>query len=120
MDAKTAKALEGSIKKWERIVRSTKSEDRQDENCPLCQMLPFTCTGCPVNEKGDHFNCTGTPYLEWATHHDDEHNEGCDLRRHMGCKECMRLAKAELEFLKSLREPMSRSSWPTMEDSVTQ
>ncbi len=108
MNKKTLKALKGSIKKWEMIVRSTKSADRGVENCPLCQLfIQNNCHKCPVGNS-----CNDTPYEEWIDHHErvvhltqefitrtDRMN---NFHREPYCKECLRTARAEVEFLKSL------------------
>ena len=64
----TRTALEGSIRKWEKIVAGT-GVDMADENCPLCQLFE-NCQdgeGCPVdNETGD--GCAGSPYDDWSKH----------------------------------------------------
>ena len=106
----TAKeALDGSIEKWDRIVKSTDALDKATENCPLCQKYLNSgapnCSGCPVAKRTGEEGCVGSPYDEWGDHHDTAH----DVRykhehRIPGCKECMRIAKAELAFLISLRE----------------
>ncbi len=109
MNAETLKALKGSIKKWERIVRSTRSRDRGDENCPLCQEFDALCTGCPVATKTGYIGCHETPYQEWIGHHRGDHIEKSTFSRIPHCKECLRLAKAERDFLISL-EPENQSS----------
>lgn len=105
--AEIAEALEGSIRKWERIVASTEGEDDAGENCPLC-MLQEDCEGCPVqidvgeaNEDGE--GCDATPYYDWMEHHNLRHYIGYPRHRQEGCDECLRLARAELAFLEGLR-----------------
>lgn len=111
MDKQTKDALEGSILKWKRIVRSTKAEDDGTANCPLCELFynPYLiderCKGCPVNNSEHnvcHKECSGTPYDKWVDHL--YHKHGGQLNRQPYCKECLRLAKEELKFLESLRE----------------
>lgn len=69
MDAKTLKALEGSIKKWEKIVAG-KGCDRGSNNCPLCKMFIRNqfCDGCPVANYTGKDGCQGTPYasFDWS------------------------------------------------------
>lgn len=55
MDARTLKALHGSIKKWEAIAKGT-GTDKSGENCPLCQEFAYPsgkpfCHDCPVKQK---------------------------------------------------------------------
>jgi hypothetical protein len=67
MDAKTLKALKGSIAKWRKIADGT-GADKGGENCPLCKVFYTSLVGCgecPIASAG--FNgCKGTPYTEWA------------------------------------------------------
>jgi hypothetical protein len=99
MNAKTLKALRGSIAKWEAIVASEGS-DHGIDNCPLCQMFRIVigfktisfktnCDGCPVKARTGHDGCRGTPYDEWDSGVADT-------------PELVALAQAELDFLKSL------------------
>ena len=105
MDKKTLKALKGSIKKWERIVNSTRGIDYGTENCPLCKIFTF-CEGCPVKEKTKFASCKLTPFVEWADHFEEKHQSifysSEYNHRIKGCDECLELAKKELEFLINL------------------
>lgn len=94
MKSRTRRALLGSIKKWEAIVAGT-GEDHRTENCPLCEMFyKDSCKDCPVMlSTGDNY-CENSPYVYW-----DEHRYGRIVE---DCPECLRLAQAELDFLKSL------------------
>ena len=97
-------ALEGSIRKWKRIVRSPKALEVGGDNCLLCEKYgEDDCRGCPVNTITNS-GCNKSPYDDWITHTKDYHNQFC-LERHRvpHCKECIRLAKEELAFLESLR-----------------
>lgn len=92
MSPETREALEGSIAKWEAIVAGT-GEDEGSENCPLCHKFHrgghlHYCRGCPVREVTGRTLCDGTPYIDYAQ---DDEDGG------------IAAAKAELEFLKSLR-----------------
>ena len=102
MKEKTEAALNGSIRKWERIVTSPRSFDKGTDNCPLCRsFLKFDCEGCPVQKKTGEYGCKGSPYIVWAEHHGKIHS-GMSLHRYTGCAECLEFAKAELAFLRSL------------------
>lgn len=98
MNAKTLKALKGSIAKWKAIVAGT-GADKGVDNCPLCKLFfgsgPM-CFGCPVAEKAGCVECRGTPYVAWsdATHH--RYNTRADTPRKV------KIARAELRFLESL------------------
>jgi hypothetical protein len=94
--------LEGSIKKWKKIVAGKGVDDGSD-NCPLCFLFAEgDCEGCPVAEGPGGCGCEESPYHYWADHQDTEHES--DFPRKVLCPECKRLAKAELNFLISLRE----------------
>jgi hypothetical protein len=101
MDAKTLKALKGSIRKWERIIDGKGIEDG-NENCPLCKLFYWTvdCRGCPVSKKTKINCCSKTPYDEWHDHQTDKHNKFEELK--IRCETCKKLAQKELDFLKSL------------------
>jgi hypothetical protein len=100
MNQKVRKALEGSIKKWEKIVNGT-GVDRGVENCPLCKIFYDTssCVGCPVYEKTGAKDCLRTPYTAWMQHHWE--NQYDDNFKVFDSKST-HLAQAELTFLKSL------------------
>lgn len=112
MNKETLEALKGSIKKWEKIVKSTTAKDEGIYNCPLCKLFHTTmsrnylsesCMACPVYNKTNVFFCNETPYQEWSNHQYGEHyNRTEDNHRYVGCKECLKLSKEELKFLKSL------------------
>lgn len=104
MNKETLQALKGSIKKWERIVKSTTAKDDGVNNCSLCKLFySFCCADCPVNDKTNEVFCNNTPYQEWSNHQHEEHYNSTEANhRYVGCKECLILAKKELNFLKSL------------------
>ena len=111
MDPATLKALHGSIKKWGRIVASPRNPDRGIANCPLCKEFYVAgCTGCPIAEKTHQQVCDGSPYAEWSIHQHDDHPRHKVRHRAVGCKECLRLAKAELAFLRSLLPKEKRAA----------
>lgn len=106
MDAKTAEALEGSIKKWEAIVEGT-GADQGPHNCPLCQMFfnNVDCEGCPVREATGKPVCNDTPYTLFSKPR--KHDATCEYNVH--CQPCTcaygkEHAQAEVDFLKSLRD----------------
>ena len=106
MNKKTLKALNGSIKKWEEIVKSTDAEDNGTANCPLC-MAFSSCNDCPVgNLTRNNYSsgCQTTPYEEWEKHQIDCHTYTSSLpyTRIKGCRKCLRIAKTELNFLRGL------------------
>ncbi len=102
MDEKTAKALEESIKHWEENVQAAKkgrdvSIDPYD--CALCKMFMLAyadrgCTSCPVYKKTGESYCHGTPYYEVMP--------SC-----LSIDSLASACQAELDFLKSLRDPPS-------------
>jgi hypothetical protein len=97
MNRKTAKALEGSIKKWEAIVAGT-AGDKGDDNCPLCKLFLWLqdCEGCPVKEKTGRMSCEGSPYDRWL-------NMEWSYDQRADTPERKLAAKAMLKFLESLR-----------------
>ena len=101
MNKKTLQALQGSIEKWQQIVDSTEAEDKEVDNCPLCGMFwNRGCRGCPVSAVTGRSGCIGSPYAEWSAHTNS--HAASPARRCPGCKECLRLARAELAFLVGL------------------
>ena len=116
MDTKTTEALEGSIEKWEKIVRG-EGKDECDENCPLCKEFrnnDNTCTRCLIQKKTDHDGCVDTPFVEWYKHQKREHGEAPYFAVH--CPTCKTLAQQEVDFLISLREPKEEEIKPQAGD----
>ena len=102
MNKKTLEALKGSIVKWEKIVDGT-GVDEGDRNCPLCTLFSdFGCSKCPVSLKVYDTVCGGTPYQNWTSHQNYKHNGIYNESKHVECPDCKRLAKKEVDFLKSL------------------
>lgn len=88
MNARTLKALRGSIRKWQKIVDGT-GVDKGCRNCPLCALFYKNyCVGCPVFIKSEMEHCENTPYPLFTA--------ACTA------KEESKFARAELNFLKSL------------------
>lgn len=109
--AVTLQAILGSIKKWERIVASPRGQDCGSDNCPLCKVFyEHYCAGCPVDEETDQDSCFGSPYTEWSIHQYEGHLQHTFGSRVPGCKECLRLAKAELAFLRGLLPKVKRAT----------
>ncbi len=95
MNAKTLKALKGSIAKWEAIV-AEETIDEGHRNCPLCEMFFFPgCRDCPVKERTGMSSCHGTPYQEkWVPNGGEGYGADTPTRKEA--------ALAELAFLRSL------------------
>lgn len=121
MNKEAATALEASIKHWERNVQAETPEDASTaaQDCALCQvydpMLGANCIGCPVMRHTGLARCGGTPYRdafgwrkEWLQRSFTGGLRATPSRLHLwetareGWREA---AQAELDFLKSLREP---------------
>lgn len=103
MNQKVRKALEGSIKKWEKIVNGT-GIDKGTDNCPLCKLFYFkkNCVGCPVFNKTKIKDCLRTPYSQWLQHQ-WIHKKITDPNKHkIFDSKSKHIAQAELQFLKSL------------------
>ena len=92
MDARTAKALEKSIKHWETVVKNPEVTLVRRSRCALCQLFntdrppAVNCKGCPVADRVGDIYCRDTPLKNflWGT--------------------TVENAQAELDFLISLRE----------------
>mgnify|MGYP001586513168 CR=1 FL=1 len=115
MNKETLEALKGSIKKWERIVKTTTAKDDGIYNCSLCKLfyalisknfLSESCHACPIYSKTNQCFCYATPYSAWVDHQRVEHFDNTTEVNHRhhekGCKECLQISKDELNFLKSL------------------
>ena len=98
-------AIQLSIEKWEDIVNG-EGIDEGGFNCALCKQYFFFCVAddaskCPIYELTGKVNCDGTPYEKWLNHQRKLHPEAIHIKR-VECNTCKRLAKKELEFLRSL------------------
>lgn len=78
--------LELSIEKWQDIVNG-KGKDFGTDNCALCEV--YECHECPV-DKITGKGCGSTPFS--------------DYQNAMTEEDFVKAAKAEVEFLKSLRK----------------
>lgn len=109
MKPEVAEALEASIKHWEENVAATDPLDVSisDYDCALCKMFDTHtidyCTGCPVYAATGKRLCGGTPYskahralIAWQDDTSDTNRLNFQAE-----------AQAEVDFLKSLREPKS-------------
>ena len=95
MTPKTRKALEASIKHWERNVTG-RTTTISSEHCALCRLfLDAGCKGCPVSNYTGKDICRGTPYVEIARM--DDKNENLNSLKFRS------LAFKELRFLESLQ-----------------
>jgi hypothetical protein len=103
MNKEAWEALEGSIAKWEAIVAGT-GTDQGTTNCPLCTMFfEGRCGGCPVAESVGDAECSGTPYSEWRAAAHKTFGRHLTSDWYATTPQLVRLAQAELDFLKSLR-----------------
>ena len=103
MTPATLNALNGSIRKWAAIVRSTRAKDKGKDNCPLCDVfLADDCLGCPVAIRTRKMGCDGSPYIQWCDHQEDNHPNREENQRAPRCRPCLFFAKQELAFLQSL------------------
>ena len=103
MNKKTLEALLGAIEKWEKIAEG-KGIDEGTENCPLCKMFAtgeMGCPGCPVSIRTGASGCNYTPYADWVIHHKTAHDK-FNTPYAAECEDCKRLARKEVEFLRSL------------------
>lgn len=107
MNARTLKALQGSIEHWEENVAAEDIHDTSigSRRCKLCHTFPSDdCEGCPVAEKVGQPLCIGTPYevarVRWNVWLRATLNNG--LREEELKTEWRKAAQAELDFLRSL------------------
>lgn len=99
--------LQESIRHWERLRDCTTVKAILDEGvganrCALCQTYPWYlgCLGCPVKNETGIRGCRNTPYTEAYRYAKCRGREvGFDVRV------WVKLAQAELDFLRSLKEP---------------
>jgi hypothetical protein len=105
MDARTAEALEKSIKHWENNAEAERPKDASTRgaDCALCGLFYIEgCEGCPVYHRtGGEEECSDTPYYQalycfkrWERYPDDQTSR--DYFR--------AAASEEVKFLKSLRK----------------
>lgn len=92
----TLEALQGSIAKWERVVREGVL-GTQWTDCPLCKLFidNKSCGGCPVAAATGESSCYSTPYVTYKHAYQNADDNGRD-------QNVIAAAQAELDFLKSL------------------
>lgn len=115
INALTAKALDGSIKKWKQCVKDARDGDKSGASagsCALCQVFnkrynsgdrtnvpdrmtyqpvgKSPCGGCPVFKDTRKWHCGGTPYVAYEECYNEDRLED--------------RAKAELAYLKDLKK----------------
>ena len=113
----TMKALEGSIRKWLKIINNKGVDDRSS-NCPLCKRFlfleedesnrPIPKDICPLGYM-TKIPCQGLcckEWDDWARHHRNVHglkvtdNNIQPLSIHPGCDDCKALAQNVLDRLR--------------------
>jgi len=121
------KHLNASVQKWNKIV-NVKEKDLGTNNCPLCQHYGpaggLDCTGCPIYYITGRKACRGTPYEYWLDHQKYHHYKGTKTQVNIihgetveieddsdfgppfynECETCKAIAKAEVKFLKEVRQ----------------
>lgn len=93
-----AEALDLSIEKWEFITQVALAdvEDGGSDSCPLCRRFTYPsgpghyCMDCPIGQHTGKVGCQETPYTDYCRANTDN--------------EALAAAKAEVAFLKMLKE----------------
>jgi len=106
MNDLTRDALEESIKHWKEVVAEPVRTRVGPAECALCTMFWGSgCNGCPVHERTGQISCVGSPFdkfydaqstVRWM-------RERGDAPSPLALENLVKLAKAELKFLRSLR-----------------
>ena len=99
-----------SIAHWERNAAATTFGDIKMgiDHCALCQDYhDDSCEGCPVRERTGQVYCGNSPYIEAVRAHErlEELIRANDPEVQRAWEKWRAAAEAEVEFLKSLREP---------------
>ena len=104
LSAEQRTALEASIRHWEGIMAGTEAYSGK-QGCECCkQFWSQGCNDCPVCLKTGQPYCSGTPCESFAAVCVD--SRPCSIVTCACDRETfVRLAKAELDFLISCREP---------------
>lgn len=103
IDNKTKKALDDSIKHWQRLLDAYTRRDRRKmiaegwrgKDCPLCAIYvrEFECSGCPIAaDTGEGF-CRSTPWTMAALALENSSFDIWNKKHHV---------KRELSYLKKL------------------
>lgn len=103
MTPETAAALEASIAHWEANAVAETPEDASVDgrDCALCELFyDERCVGCPVRAETGEIECYLTPFYEAATAKRIWGYSPSDNTRDA----FHAAARAEVEFLKGLRE----------------
>ena len=95
MNAKVRKALESSIRHWERNVTG-RTHTIGPEHCALCRLFYYkkACVGCPVRARTGKSHCSDSPYAAAGKAHAKFGGDSIQFRGK---------ALEELRFLESLR-----------------
>lgn len=108
MDKRTADALEASIKHWEENVAAETryGTSTGPSECALCRLFweKTKCDGCPVFARTGHVDCDSSPYVEADSARRAWNAARPESEAAMKAR-WRTAAKAELDFLISLREP---------------
>lgn len=106
MDAKTAEALEASIKHWQENVAAETPDgvSLQADHCALCRIFFYekNCRGCPVFARTGEQCCNESPYraAEYWFEQWKRRPDSAEIRA-----EWRQTAQKEVDFLISLRDP---------------
>ncbi len=73
-------------------------------DCNLCDMFLFLndCRLCPVMNKTGEPYCIGTPFDDWKKHQKNAHGINVESGLIVKCKECVKLAKKQYDFVSML------------------
>lgn len=115
MKEQVLKALQSSIRKWDRIAAGQTYSDGPD-NCPLCKIFywPKDCEGCPVKEQTGRSCCIGSPYEVWENMGDEHKRIEQDSHEFADSDFAKMVAKAEANYLRAL---LPRRSQRTSDDA---
>lgn len=109
--------IEGSIRKWEKVIIFHESEGKigsdgcAASDCPLCKKYHWyandcldrtksMCKGCPIKKDTGRHSCRGTPFGTYNDLNDEHEDEGYYGDYHA---EALELAKKMLSYLVELK-----------------
>ena len=97
-------ALNQSIEHWENMIGGKESTVASGASCALCQAFDTSsCSGCPVRDRTKNSDCMGSPWESLFAHCNNVHKVYMTtVGFFLDCPDCVKLAKKELRFLKSL------------------